>query len=488
MFKLYFDPRARNLLPPLPPHKELIDLVTDYLRWLWGGARQAILRDHYTSEDLKCADIWISIPAIWNVASGELMREAAFNAGLVEHQGSSDYSGGRDRLHIIAEPEAAAVHCALWNNPYLKSDQVFMVCDAGGGTIDTAIFKFLGSLHEIAEICASSGSSCGSHFLDLAFRDYLENWHHHRNIPLSDTNLSHYMHSFTYSQKLQYSGEEEDANYFFFECYDTSFYPHPSELTDGQFVIRGDILRKQIFDPVITRVLDILASQLSKTNTTVHALLLVGGFAANRYLYRCIRRRFGPLIQHILTPRDPDIATCLGATQSGIERGLVQRVLTSPTIIAAKSYIISAELPATEEDRRLQGAFIHRTRREVEICASRSRYLVTKGAVLRKGEPVLKQCRKFCEGPLDYTFRANFYSSERAERERYVNGGDLTLLMSWTIVLRDIPSFRSYARHPHPEGLDIDFELGIEIDSVSVQAVWFYEGRRQGAIGLESFP
>jgi len=294
------------------------------------------------------------------------------------------------------------------------------------------------------------------------------------------------MHSFTYTQKRSYSGEEDDADDFLFECYDPSFYPPSPEFTDGQLAVRGYIFRTQIFDRVITRVLDILEAQLSKANTTVHALLLVGGFAVNPYLYNCILRRFETRIQYILAPRDADIATCLGAAQSGIERGLVRRILTSPTIIAPKSYIISAELPATVEDRRLQGAFIRRTRLNVEICESRTRYLVTKGAVLRKGEAVRKHCRKFCAGPLDYTFLAHFYSSARAEREPYVNGGDLVFLTTWKIELKNIPSFRSYVRHPDPEGLEIDFELGIEIDSVSVRAVWFYEGRSQGVIGLES--
>lgn len=42
----------------------------------------------------------------------------------------------RDRLHIITEPEAAAVHCAhLTNLHQLRPSQNFMICDAGGGTV-----------------------------------------------------------------------------------------------------------------------------------------------------------------------------------------------------------------------------------------------------------------------------------------------------------------------------------------------------------------
>lgn len=69
------------------------------------------------------------------------MREAAIAAGLVQsaHAGDRDW---RDRLRIITEPEAAAVHCAhLTDLHKLSPSQNFMVCDAGGGTVDLAVYK-----------------------------------------------------------------------------------------------------------------------------------------------------------------------------------------------------------------------------------------------------------------------------------------------------------------------------------------------------------
>jgi hypothetical protein len=114
----------------------------------------------------------------------------------------------------------------------------------------------------------------------------------------------------------------------------------------------------------------------------------------------------------------------------------------------------------------------------IVIFSTRSRYLVVKGALLKKGEPVLKTFRKFCAGPdgeqrryccatsfkessvpscsyLDNIFIANFYSSEHAETERYVNGGDLALLSRWEIDLGNVSAFRSYAANPHPRGIYI---------------------------------
>jgi 2-phospho-L-lactate guanylyltransferase (CobY/MobA/RfbA family) len=119
------------------------------------------------------------------------MREAAITAGLVQSSRAGD-TKWRDRLRIITEPEAAAVHCAhLTDLHKLKPSQSFIVCDAGGGTVDLAVYKvcLITSFHacsffgqiigqttslEIAEISARSGANCGSLFLDLRFRSLVE--------------------------------------------------------------------------------------------------------------------------------------------------------------------------------------------------------------------------------------------------------------------------------------------------------------------------
>jgi molecular chaperone DnaK (HSP70) len=69
------------------------------------------------------------------------MREAAIAAGLVTSARADDNTW-RDRLKIITEPEAAVVHCAhLTDLHHLKPSQNFIVCNAGGGTIDLAVYK-----------------------------------------------------------------------------------------------------------------------------------------------------------------------------------------------------------------------------------------------------------------------------------------------------------------------------------------------------------
>lgn len=126
---------------------------------LWEYAKDQITRDIGAVADLSAsihthfllflieslisdsADVWLTVPAAWDARGCDIMREAAITAGLVQSSRAGDTSW-RDRLRIITEPEAAAVHCAQLTDLHrLKPSQNFIVCDAGGGTVDLAVYK-----------------------------------------------------------------------------------------------------------------------------------------------------------------------------------------------------------------------------------------------------------------------------------------------------------------------------------------------------------
>ena len=84
------------------------------------------------------------------------MREAAILAGLVQSARAGDVEW-RDRLRIITEPEAAAVHCAhLTDVHYLKSSQNFVVVDVGGGIVDL-VSIVLGCFNDVEVLTDFSG-------------------------------------------------------------------------------------------------------------------------------------------------------------------------------------------------------------------------------------------------------------------------------------------------------------------------------------------
>lgn len=75
---------------------------------------------------------------------------------------------------ICSEPEAAGIHASTLSAlHHLRPGQTFVIVDAGGGTVDTAVYRILGQLSqlEIAEVCVRSGSNSGSLFVDLKFEE-----------------------------------------------------------------------------------------------------------------------------------------------------------------------------------------------------------------------------------------------------------------------------------------------------------------------------
>lgn len=84
------------------------------------------------------------------------------------------------------------------------------------------MYRILGSLQrlEIAEVCARSGSTCGSIFLDLRFRELVESLLEHHPVHLTPYSLASFMEAFATTDKLAYRGEIDDNNLFYFTCFE----------------------------------------------------------------------------------------------------------------------------------------------------------------------------------------------------------------------------------------------------------------------------
>lgn len=79
-------------------------------------------------------------------------------------------------LHIISEPEAAALYALNALDPHgLEIGETFIICDAGGGTVDLITYKIssLKPILKLAEASPGSGSLCGASFLNRSFLAYL---------------------------------------------------------------------------------------------------------------------------------------------------------------------------------------------------------------------------------------------------------------------------------------------------------------------------
>lgn len=109
----------------------------------------------------------LTIPAIWSDSAKALMVSAAQKAGYGQH---------RVDFHLVSEPEAAAAYTLKVIQPNdFKEDDTFIICDAGGGTVDLISYK-VQSLDplRVDEVVGGTGDLCGSVYLDSGFRAHME--------------------------------------------------------------------------------------------------------------------------------------------------------------------------------------------------------------------------------------------------------------------------------------------------------------------------
>ncbi|KAF1995329.1 actin-like ATPase domain-containing protein, partial [Amniculicola lignicola CBS 123094] len=180
------------------------DVAADYLRMVWKYAKEDIQKvrgdDWESIYTLKCV---LTVPAIWSPAAKEKTLKIARMAGLPQN------------IDLVTEPEAAALAVLKEKNDddeSLKVGDCFVVCDAGGGTVDLISYKIVGLDPLAVEECAvGDGGLCGSVYLDQAFERYIktivgeDEWNSIRDKPKKKM-----MREFESSIKRCYSGDDQE--------------------------------------------------------------------------------------------------------------------------------------------------------------------------------------------------------------------------------------------------------------------------------------
>ncbi|KAL9604643.1 MAG: hypothetical protein Q9219_000363 [cf. Caloplaca sp. 3 TL-2023] len=236
---LYPDP---NAAPPAYGRSPE-ELVKDYLTALRSHAER-VLRYKLPQSALTeiPVEYVITVPAAYSERAQASTRQCAEQAGM----------GTGSSLHIITEPEAAATYALDAMDPHnIKVEDTFVLCDAGGGTVDCITYKVaaLKPALRVAEAAPGSGSLCGSTFLNRIFHKFLE-------------------------EKLA-----DDPNWD----------DDVLEEAMKRFEVTGSDIN-DIFEPVVKEVIALVNGQIVATKAPVKAVLLVGGFGQSTYLRDRIRQ------------------------------------------------------------------------------------------------------------------------------------------------------------------------------------------------------
>lgn len=127
-FKLHLCPESmdpdsarESELHPLPPNKSVVDVLADFLAYLFACAKRYITETHASGTSLWNSlegriDFVLSHPNGWQGPQQAKMRHAAIKAGLVP-----DTPAGRARVHFVTEGEASLHYCV---NSGLASDLI----------------------------------------------------------------------------------------------------------------------------------------------------------------------------------------------------------------------------------------------------------------------------------------------------------------------------------------------------------------------------
>ncbi|NJP43278.1 Hsp70 family protein [Actinacidiphila epipremni] len=181
-FKMALRPGAMLTMSSLGDQAASIDtpakaypLVVAYLRRMYRITLEEIEGSGYLERQIRWC---LTIPAIWDDAEKQLMRDAAVEAGMPAEQ---------DRLILAREPEAAALYCQIHlarviaardedgTAELTRSGSRFMVVDCGGGTVDITAYRVApadsGERRRLIEIGKVSGGKIGSEFINQAFAD-----------------------------------------------------------------------------------------------------------------------------------------------------------------------------------------------------------------------------------------------------------------------------------------------------------------------------
>ncbi|KAG6321069.1 hypothetical protein E4U44_005536 [Claviceps purpurea] len=242
-------------------------------------------------------DFVVTVPAIWSNTAKQATERAAAMAGFC----------GNRRIHLISEPEAAALYTIKHlGSSVLKSGKKFVICDAGGGTVDLISYEVsrTDSL-AVQEVTEGTGGKCGSAMLNKRFRRFLKQTHGDK---------------YWTNERLVLAMAE-------FEAYKKDFTPKGDPLTirvheslgldRNRFTVPRSEMMTRIFGPITKDIICLVQEQLSMVGDNVAAVVLVGGFGQSTYLRAEVQAAL-PRGMPVLQPKNGWIAVVKGAAIHGL--------------------------------------------------------------------------------------------------------------------------------------------------------------------------
>ncbi|KAJ2923593.1 hypothetical protein H1R20_g13503, partial [Candolleomyces eurysporus] len=292
-FKVHLGPKtiatmaSCDEIPPLPPNKTVVQVFTDYMRYLQQCAKDYISQTHGPSfwESLEDEILYVlTHPNGWEGPQQAAMRSAAILAGLVP-----DTVEGRSRVSFVTEGEATLHFCfskGLTINANTNDRSGVLIVDAGRGTIDVTAYRKL-SDHNFEEIsipkCYFQGSA---HVTSRAGR-YFD------DVPVLKTRFDqhtrHVFHRDDEPQRIQFASVRER---------DPAF-----NIRAGRLTVPGSVVAT-FFLPSVSCIIEAIILERRTAHLPIESVFMVGEFSASNWLFEKVRDAIQPLGIGVFRPED----------------------------------------------------------------------------------------------------------------------------------------------------------------------------------------
>ncbi|KAF8552294.1 hypothetical protein OG21DRAFT_1511667 [Imleria badia] len=277
-------------LPPLPSGKSAVDILTDFIKYLFDCAKTYIQEHHLA---LTWSSIEDSIEYIfthpngWEGLQQQLYRRAVERAGLIPRTPE-----GRSRVHMLTEGEASLHFCVpnlLTAKTADQAPQGVVIIDAGGGTIDLSMFSMTCNPISCEEIAPAECRLQGSVFVTRRARALLERklagWEHSR-----PDEIAEFTREFDQSTKLVIKSDQEPA---YLRVGGRRTNNSQYNISFGKLKLTGAEATGLFNDSVDAIIGAFEQQQKSATSTTpITTAFLVGGLSTNDWLWSRLQSYF----------------------------------------------------------------------------------------------------------------------------------------------------------------------------------------------------
>jgi hypothetical protein len=293
-------------IEPLPQGKSAVEVLADFMRYLFQCARTYIQESHlnFWGSVENSIEFVLTHPNGWEGQQQQQIRRAVELAGLISSKEEQSH------VHLLTEGEASLHFCVtnviasniLSTTPMDVSDysdeednqsdsQGVIVVDAGGGTIDLSAYSMKLSPTSFEEIAPAECCLQGSVFVTSRARTLLRKkllGSEHYSDPKIIAQMADI---FDKSTKLRFRKPDEPSYIRFGTIRDKD---PKYDIRSGQLKLAGQDVA-DLFEPSIKAIIEAFKQQRRAASTAINMVCLVGGFAASDWLFTRLQEYFLPL-------------------------------------------------------------------------------------------------------------------------------------------------------------------------------------------------